>query len=49
MFIVFNNEEVIGEKVGFLEGVGLGGKVRLQVKELIGSKELEVVNFIVWQ
>lgn len=51
MSIVFNNEEVIGKKVGSLLGrVGLCGKTRLQkVEELMGDKELLTMKFIVWE
>lgn len=48
MSIVFHNEEVIGEKTDSQEGAGLDGKARLQnVEDLMGSKELETVKFIV--
>lgn len=51
MPIVLNNEEVIGEKGGSLrEGVGLGGKARLQkTEELMGGEELLTMKFIVWE
>lgn len=48
MSIIFNNEEVIGEKAGSQKGAGLDGKARLQnVEDVMGSKELETVEFIV--
>jgi len=40
MFIIFNNEEVIGKKSGFPRMIGFGGKARSQnVEELMGAKK----------